>query len=197
MQAVNDRSNEVEVLPDGKIRIRVTHLEMREKPNVSFVPPDGRSAQIVRAHRPTLSFYLYLYETVGRPWGWSLRDNQTDEQIQAVIQHDDTEIHVLYVDGVPAGFAELDFHHMPDVELIHFGLVPEFIGKRWGPVLLQHTIDAAWARSPKRFWLHTCSLDHPKAITLYQRAGFVPYKVEEIIKDDPRRKTRAGIGAGV
>ena len=65
---------------------------------------------------------------------------------------------------VPAGFAELDFRGLPSAELLHFGLIPEFIGQGLGPRLLQHTIEAAWARATERFWLHTCSLDHPKAI---------------------------------
>ena len=34
---------------------------------------------------------------------------------------------------------------------------------------------AAWLMEPERVWLHTRSLDHPSALPMYQRAGFVPY----------------------
>lgn len=43
----------------------------------------------------------------------------------------------------------------------------------------------AWAGKPSRFWLHTCGFDHPRALGYYQRAGFVPYKQEIKLFDDP------------
>ena len=93
---------------------------------------------------------------------------------------------VLYAGGEPAGYAELDRRSAPDIELAYFGLLPEFIGRTLGPWLLHWAIDAAWAREPQRLWVHTCSLDHPRAIALYQRAGFVPYKQERKLIPDPR-----------
>jgi hypothetical protein len=35
-------------------------------------------------------------------------------------------------------------------------------------------------------WLHTCTLDDVAAIPFYRRNGFVPYKREFEIFDDPR-----------
>jgi GNAT superfamily N-acetyltransferase len=187
VQHGDDYASDVETLPDGRVRIRVTYLEMREKPTEVVAPPDDRPVAILHLRQPTLSYYRYLYETVGRPWGWTTRDEQSDEQVLEIIQHPDTEIHVLHVDGVPAGFAELDFRGRPDVELIFLGMVPEFIGQRWGPVLLSHAVEAAWACRPERFWLHTCNLDHPKAVAVYERAGFVQYKEAFKVRDDPRK----------
>ena len=37
-----------------------------------------------------------------------------------------------------------------------------------------------------RSWLHTCTLDHPQALTFYQRSGFTPYRREVEVADDPR-----------
>ena len=75
---------------------------------------------------------------------------------------------------------------MPSIELAYFGLMPEFIGKGLGKFFLNAMIDRAWAHKPKRVWLHTCTLDHPQALAVYQRAGFTPYKQEVKIFDDPR-----------
>ncbi len=41
--------------------------------------------------------------------------------------------------------------------------------------MLDWAIDAAWSRAPSRLWVHTCTLDHPSALAVYQRAGFEPY----------------------
>ena len=180
------RQRGVEILPGGRLRIRVTYLEMRKRPEGSAPRPAGMDLVIMRAVRPTVSFYRYLFNTVGGPWLWVSRRRQSDEEVRAVVQHEAVEVHVLYVDGVPAGYAELDFRQMPDVELLFFGLVPEFIGRGLGPVLLGHAIEVAFGREPERFWLHTCNLDHPKALAVYRRAGFVPYKEEVKVMEDPR-----------
>ena len=141
---------------------------------------------MVRAVRPTVSFYRYLYNTVGQEWLWYERRQWSDEQLRAVIHHPQIEIHVLYVAGVPAGYGELNLQHMPSIELAYFGLLPEFIGKGLGKFFLNAMIDLAWVHAPQRVWLHTCTLDHPQALAVYQRAGFAPYKNEIKIFDDPR-----------
>jgi len=175
-----------ENLPTGKLKIVITYLEMRNRPQLRELTPPSAKIKITPAINPTVSFYRYLYNTVGGPWMWYDRRKMSDEQLRAVIQNPQVEICVLYVDGVPAGYAELDRRHETDIELAYFGIMPEFIGQRLGPFLLNWMIDKAWSYNPQRFWLHTCTLDHPKALAIYQRAGFVPYKQEEKIVDDPR-----------
>jgi hypothetical protein len=34
--------------------------------------------------------------------------------------------------------------------------------------------------------VNTCTFDHPRALPLYQKLGFVPYRQETQIIDDPR-----------
>jgi hypothetical protein len=64
--------------------------------------------------------------------------------------------------------------------------MPEFLGKRLGPYLLQWTIDKVWSYEPKRFWVHTCSLDHASAKKMYENAGFVEYETDVEWSDDPK-----------
>ena len=85
------------------------------------------------------------------------------------------------MDGAPAGFAELDRRTPSEIELVQFGLLPEFIGQGLGKYFLQRTIDKAWSYNPGHFWLHTCTKDHPAALPNYLKAGFVIYKEE--VKD--------------
>ncbi len=59
-----------------------------------------------------------------------------------------------------------------EVEIAYFGLIPEYIGRGLGPALLDWALERAWSRRPRRVWLHTCSLDHPKALAVYRQAGF-------------------------
>ena len=175
-----------ENLHAGKLKIATTYLEMRKRPQSRNLAPPSAKVTIVPAQNPTVAFYRFLYNTAGGPWLWYERRQMSDDELRAIIQNPKIEIYVLYVDGVPAGYAELDRRHETDIELAYFGIMPEFIGQRLGPFLLNCMIDKAWSYQPQRFWLHTCTLDHPKALAVYQQAGFVPYKQEEKIIDDPR-----------
>jgi GNAT superfamily N-acetyltransferase len=56
--------------------------------------------------------------------------------------------------------------------------MPEFIGQGLGKRFLHWTIDKAFGYGAKRFWLHTCTLDHPAALPNYQKAGFTLFKQE-------------------
>ncbi len=159
----------------GRIETTVTYLEMTERPTRPSTPVPAGKLAIFRAEQPTVSFYRYMYDTVGEPWNWTDRRRLTDDELTGIIHDPDVAIYVLYVAGVPAGFVELDGRIEGAVELNYVGLMPEFVGRGLGGYLLDWAVSAAWLMEPKRVWLHTCSLDHPSALPMYQRAGFVPY----------------------
>ena len=164
----------------------VIYLEMFERPPIRPSPPPLGKLALMRAEECTVSFYRYLYETVGTPWVWFERRLMSDAALSAEIQKPTTEIFVLYVGGVPAGYFELNATEPRQTELCYFGLVPEFIGRRLGPFLLNAAIERAWSRPIERFWVRTCTFDHPRALPLYQRAGFVVYARRQVSFEDPR-----------
>ncbi len=171
----------------GSIACTITYLEMTERPAHTPVPvPHRTRAALLRASNPGPEFYRYLYDRVGEAWLWYERRALSDQALAAIVNDERVEIYVLYIDGVPAGFFELDRREEPDIELAYFGLLPEFIGRRLGPYLLSSAIDLAWTYEPKRLLVNTNTLDHPKALPLYQRFGFVPYKREDTTIPDPR-----------
>ncbi len=174
-------------VPDGKLRVVVTFLEMTAKPKRPALVPPAMKLALLHAEQPTVSFYRYLYDTVGEDWLWYERRRLSDAALRRIIQSSNVLIYVLYVAGVPAGYVELDARHPPDIELAYLGLVPEYIGHGLGRYLLDWAVDTAWDRGPKRLWVRNSHFNHPHAIALYQQAGFEPYKQEEKIIDDPRR----------
>lgn len=149
----------------------VTYLEMFEGALAPAPDAPCEGLTILHAVRPTVAFYRFLYGTVGARWQWVDRLKLTEERLAGIIQHPEVQVHVMYVGGVPAGYIELDFRHMPEVEVAYFGIMPEFIGRRLGSYLLRFGVYAAWRRSPRRVWPHTCTLDHPRALDTYLRAG--------------------------
>ena len=163
----------------------ITYLEMRERPAGRRVPAPLDKLALMRAEDCTVAFYRYLYNTVGEPWLWFERRLIDDAALAAQISKPTIEVFVLYVRGVPAGYFELDTAAPRESKLCYFGLIPEFIGRRLGPYLLQAAIDQAWVRPLDRFWLHTSTFDHPKALSVYQQAGFVVYDRRRVCFNDP------------
>jgi RimJ/RimL family protein N-acetyltransferase len=84
---------------------------------------------------------------------------------------------LIEIDGFIAGVVAVEPQPAGDVEIVAFGLVPEYIGKGYGAAALSRAIDIAWAQPPidgqpiRRVWLHTSSLDHPHALPNYQQRG--------------------------
>jgi GNAT superfamily N-acetyltransferase len=164
------------------VAVTVYYLEMRSHSHRAVSPPrDGLT--VIHVPAPTVPYYRSLYNTVGQAYHWLSRRKMSDDALAALLADPRNELHVLHVNGTPAGFAELDRCQPDEIELVQFGLVPEFIGQGLGKWFLQWTIDKAWSYQPTRFWLHTCTLDHPAALPNYTKAGFALYRQETIQRE--------------
>ena len=162
-----------------RIPMTVTFLEMNAKPTALPPPqPKGRIA-LLRAEKPPTHYYRYLYDTIGAGYYWVDRKKLTPEALAEVIHDPLNLIFVLYTEGSPAGLAELDLRKPGTANIAYFGLMPEAIGKRLGYFFLYHTCMNAWAQPIQRLTINTCTLDHPRALPLYQRLGFTAYSREE------------------
>ena len=174
-----------------ELEVTVTFLGMESAPTdrPRRPPNTGIPLSLQRLQKPTIGFYRYIHHTVGNPWLWYSRRQMSDAQVLEIVQDPRVEVYLLCEGGVPAGFIELDFRPMPkEADIAYFGLFPDFIGRGFGPYLLDWGIRAAWNRSPapQRLTVNTCTLDHPSALGLYQKMGFVPYAREEQRIPDPR-----------
>jgi len=164
------------------VDVTIFYLEMKS-PSHRSLPVPRDDLAVVHAVVPTPRYYRFLYDSVGDDYHWYRCKQLSDAELAQLIQNPLDEVHVLYVAGTPAGFAQLDRRQNDEIELIQFGLMPEFIGQGLGPWFLQQIIDIAWSRQPKRLWLHTCTLDHPSALPMYQKAGFELYREEKIQRE--------------
>jgi GNAT superfamily N-acetyltransferase len=173
---INQREHAVE--PQD---ITVFYLEMLARPQRA-ASPTRNGLTVIHARQPPLPYYRFLYNAVGKHYDWISRRNLSDEDLANIIHNPLTEVNVLYLDGSPVGFAELNRRQTDEVELVQFGLMSDFIGQGLGTWFLNWTIDTVWSYEPKRFWLHTCTLDHPSALHTYRKAGFRQFKEEVILR---------------
>ncbi len=176
-------------LSDQTTRIAVEVTFLRLEPGVAVQAPALPAGDaLVRASRPSVGFYRYLYDTVGQSYCWWLRRAAPDVEIAALLADPATVIYVLYRNGEPAGFFELDGRNGRDVNLGYFGLMPHAIGTGAGPGLLAVAVALARAGSQNgAVRVNTCTADHPRALPTYLRAGFKPLRSVREIWDIPDR----------
>lgn len=173
-------------LPKGWVAEVTTYLEMRQPARLRPEPaPEGIALSLVR---PDCEAYRRRFRAVGDAWLWGSRLRLDDAALTAIIADPDVEIFDLAIGADTIGLLELDFRVSGACELAFFGMVPEAIGLGAGRYLMNRAIERAWGRSPRigRFWVHTCTLDHPDALDFYIRSGFVPYARSVECYPDPR-----------
>jgi GNAT superfamily N-acetyltransferase len=154
------------------------HMTDRNQFRPSYVEPRGQSILIMQMQQTDIAFYRFLYNTVGEQWRWRDRRLMSDEELLAALSCPGCSVHVLYVDGIPAGYVEL-LKQGDEVEIAYLGLRPAYIGGGLGKHLLSYGIERAWDMGAKRVHVHTCNLDAPQAIHNYLNRGFSVYHVEE------------------
>ena len=172
-------------LPQGKIANVVTCLEMLERPAPRPDPPIDDLA-LQRAESPNAAWYRDLFRRVGEPYLWFSALTLPQEQLERMIRDPAMHVYSVRYRGSDEGLLQLDFRTPHECELLYFGLTQTLIGKGAGRWLMNRAIDLAWSQPIRRFWVHTCTLDHPSAVSFYIRSGFHPYKRQIEIADDPR-----------
>ena len=172
-------------VPAGSVASVVTYLEMTERPR----PKPGSALvplQLVPVTNPDPEQYRALFRAVGGPWLWFSRLMLDDDALRAKLTAPGVALYTVQLRKQDVGLLELDFSVEGEVEIGFFGLAPQLTGKGAGSWLMSQALALAWAKKPRRVWLHTCSLDHPNALAFYRKHGFRAYARKVEIAPDPR-----------
>lgn len=171
-------------VPPGMIATVVTSLEMTARPALRPEVADANWRLDRLAGDPDP--YRALYRAVGSDWLWFSRLQISDAALVETIGDAGVEVYRLSDGAGGVGMLELDFREADTCELVFFGLSATLIGGPAGRWLMNRAIERAWSRPIRRFWVHTCTLDHPAALAFYARSGFAAFKQEIEIAEDPR-----------
>jgi GNAT superfamily N-acetyltransferase len=173
-----------EPVRDGDLVAVVTFLEMCEPPTDQIPVSNLR---LRRVEKPDVDEYRQLFRRIGKHWLWFSRLLMTDEELGQTIGSEGVELYVVADElGSEIGMVELDFRQGGECELAYIGLLPELAGQGHGRWLLGETLRMAWREGVKRVHVHTCTLDHPAALSAYRRAGFIAFKRAIERFPDPR-----------
>jgi GNAT superfamily N-acetyltransferase len=181
-------------LPEGKLANVAHRLQMLEKPTRELLAfPNDLHLEPASSANPNA--YRELFRAVGSDLLWFSRLIMPDEKLLDTLSNPGTESFELKRGKETIGILELSFRDMPDCELSFFGLVPTEVGNGTGRALIDEAIRRAFAKPIARLWLSTCTLDHPKALGFYRKAGFTPYARFVEVHDDPRLQGKLPLNA--
>lgn len=172
-------------VPPGHVASVVTCLEMRSKPQQETLPlPEGITlAPLVNMD---LVAYRALFRKIGAKWLWFSRLYMADDKLTAILNDPNVEAWVIRDGAEDIGMLELDFSEPGQCELVFLGLVEGTTGKGLGRAIMSRATERAFAKPIERFWVHTCTFDHPSALNFYISSGFVPYAFQVEVQADPR-----------
>lgn len=173
-------------VPPGHVATIVTSLEMVRPPSPQPARPFPPGLVLGPLTDRDPQAYRSLFRTVGADWLWFSRLALADDALEAILTSEAVEILVLREADRAIGMLELDFRQPGQCELVFLGLTRDRIGSGLGGGLMDQALRRAWARPIERFWLHTCTLDHPGALAFYRRSGFEPCAVHVEVAPDPR-----------
>lgn len=173
-------------VPSGHLATVVTCLEMRAPPIPRPAPPMADNIALQILEQPSVERYRSLYRAIGEEWLWYSRLIMPDPQLRQILDDHQVIVAALRLANRDIGILELDFRQSRTCELALFGLASNSIGEGIGRNLMNEAINLAWSQPIDRFWVHTCTLDHPGALAFYRRSGFKPYKMQIEVMPDPR-----------
>ena len=155
--------------------VTVTYLEMHEPKDFPLFL-DNSFFELLPKPISANEYRKYYYG-VGEKYSWLDRMVMPDEELYQKINASNVDIYIFYVQKKVAGYIEF-VKEKSFVEILYFGLMPDFIGKGLGKYFLQWVIAKAWSYQPQWIQLNTCTLDHPNALGTYKKAGFKEVRTE-------------------
>ena len=175
-----------------QIEVTRTYLQLTHADELNAARLAEGHVETVQVTNCPASFYRYLYGEVGRLYHWTDRLPWTDDEIRAHLGRPAITLWVMYSEGAPAGYFELERHDDGSTEVAYFGLLQEFLGRGMGKHLLTEAVTRAWQQGADRVWLHTCTLDDPAALPNYLKRGFKPFKEEKYFTTVSAEEARRG-----
>ncbi len=158
------------------VDVTTYHLEITDPAALRPKPNPIEGLVIQQVGKPSPEFNRFLYTAVGGAWYWVDRLSWDHRRWQEWVDRPELQTWVAYVSGSPAGYFELDGQPGGSVEITSFGLLPQYIGQGLGGHFLTVALQTGWQTGASRVWLHTCSLDHPTALSNYRARGMQVFR---------------------
>ena len=165
-------------------KIERFYLEISTINNLKTKPISSECFSLKEANKDNFDLNKFFYKQIGKSYRWIDRLIWDDNAWMNYTNNSNLETYILSESDELIGFFELLFH--PDLnkcELAYFGILDQYIGKKYGSYLLSEALKLGFRKNTNKVWLHTCSLDHKHALKNYLDRGMKIFKSETINLD--------------
>ena len=167
-----------------KEKVKTHYLEILAEDQIMF---KDRFRERIEIYEVENNAYLnfMLFAGVGLPWRWYSRLKWPVAEWENYFAAKKVKTFLGFYGKKLTGYYELEFQENNNVEIKFFGVLPSYMGKGIGRLLLSHAIKSSIDNGAKRIWLHTCSNDSKAALGNYLSRGFRIYREEETLEYIP------------
>ena len=157
------------------------YLEIKSLENLKISKPPNNSCIVKLVNPPDFQLNKFFYKQVGKKHRWLDRLEWNDQKWINYVGSEKVDTYILKDNKNLVGYFELIYQfEKKECEIGYFGVLPEFVGKKYGGFLLSEAIKKSFQLKSNRVWVHTCSLDHKNALTNYLNRGMEIFKEETI-----------------
>ena len=151
----------------------INELSVFKKPNINLV--------LNKVDPPDFQLNRFFYKEIGKKHKWVDRLEWSDRNWSDYLNSSNVKTYVLKLNYDLVGYFEQIFYKdKTECEIAYFGIIEEYIGKKFGGYLLSEAIKKSFYAKSNRVWVHTCSLDHKNALNNYLSRGMKIFKSETI-----------------
>ena len=160
------------------------YLEINSPEEINLSNKPNSKCKIEIKKDPDFQINKFFYKQIGKSYRWIDRLVWDDTKWMNYTNNANLETYILTENDELIGFFELLFHpETRKCEVAYFGILDQYIGKKYGSYLLSEALKLGFRNNTKKVWLHTCSLDHKHALNNYLARGMKIFKSETINLD--------------
>jgi len=164
-------------------KIYRNYLEIKSLDELKEVKEPSKDYFVELADPKDFQLNKFFYKNIGKNFHWIDRLIWTDLNWIDYISNDQLFTYIIKDKSEIAGYFELLFNKQSkEAEIVYFGILQEYYGKKLGGYLLSEAIKNSFNLGCERVWVHTCSLDHKNALKNYLARGMKNFKSETLIR---------------
>ena len=164
-----------------KEKIFRNYLELTSFKDFKEAKKPSENCSVELTNPKNFQLNKFFYKNIGKDCQWIDRLVWTDLDWTKYVSDEKLFTYILKNKDEIAGYFELLFNkNTKEAEIVYFGILEEYFGKKMGGYLLSESIKISFNMRCSRIKVHTCSLDHPNALLNYISRGMKVFKEEEI-----------------
>jgi len=163
------------------LKVHRYYLEINSLKSLNQTISPDQNLILKKVDPPDIELNKFFYKNVGKNHRWVDRLAWNNLKWMSYLENKNVHTFILKLNEELVGYFEVvnDFSTSSS-EIAYFGILDDYIGKKFGSYFLSEAIKKCFELNSKKVWVHTCSLDHKHALKNYLNRGMKIFKEETI-----------------